>query len=241
MQKRKQTDVIIIDFSKAFDKVGHNRLLLKLDHYGVRGKTNRWISIFLKARKQTVVLDGEKSEEADVLSGVPQGSVLGPCLFLFYINDIPDNLRSPVRLFADDTIVYLTVKCQADAESLQSDLKKLEERERTWQMEFHTGKCQIITISRQKATIIYDYRLHSHLLQKVSSAKYLGVTIQQDLRWNKHVSDSMSIQPILRKVPARPFPIFSIFDYVIWSYKLRLHAKYQLSTPKTLKVMALQS
>jgi hypothetical protein len=130
-----------MDFSKAFDKVSHCPLVHKLDHYGIRGKTNTWIQNFLSDRSQAVVVDGEKSSYVDVDSGLPQGSVLGPSLFLFYINDIPCSLKSTVRLFADDTIAYLAVTSEADAVDLQSNLNKLGIWERKWKMEFHPDKC----------------------------------------------------------------------------------------------------
>ena len=114
-----------MNFSKAFDKVGHERLLYKLAHCGVRGRTLGWFQAFLSNRTQEVVVVGEHSGKEDVLSGVPQGSVLGPCLFLHYINDLPEGLGSGVRLFADDTIVYLTLSPIDDAKNLQSDLDKL--------------------------------------------------------------------------------------------------------------------
>ena len=109
-----QTDHVLLDFSKAFDKVSHEKLILKLHQYGVRGNILDWIRAFLSNRSQTVVLENDKSTEVPVTSGVPQGSVLGPILFLIYINDLPDNLRSKVRLFADDTAVYLAVTNKSD-------------------------------------------------------------------------------------------------------------------------------
>ena len=102
----KQTDLILLDFSKAFDKVSHLKLLYKLQTHGVRSKTLRWIESFLVGRSQTVILNGSSSDELQVSSGVPQGSVLDPILFLLYINDLSDSLQSQVRLFADDTAVY---------------------------------------------------------------------------------------------------------------------------------------
>ena len=99
---------------------------MKLDHYGVRGKTNRWIEAFLSNRTLRVVINGDHSYDTHVKSGVPQGSVLAPCLFLLYINDLPESLDSTVSLFADDSLLYLTIRSRVDTESLQNDLKKLE-------------------------------------------------------------------------------------------------------------------
>ena len=95
-----------MDFSKAFDVVAHRRLLLKLDHYGISGLNHTWISNFLMQRKQRVVIRGDSSDWVRVQSGVPQGTVLGPLLFLIYINDIADQITSTVRLFADDCVLY---------------------------------------------------------------------------------------------------------------------------------------
>ena len=104
----KQADVILLDFSKAFDKVNHSKILRKLHQYGIRGKVLSWIQTFLGNRSQWVVIDGEESDSIPVNSGIPQGSVLGPILFLAYMNDLPDEISSQVRLFADDTTLYLT-------------------------------------------------------------------------------------------------------------------------------------
>ena len=125
MHEGHQTDILVMGFSKAFDKVSHQRLLSKLVYNGIGGKTNKWIKSFLSGQKQRVLLEGESSNDVGVLSGVPQGSVLGPCLFLFYINDLPESLASNVRLFADDTIVYLTIHSARDTHTLQNDPKSL--------------------------------------------------------------------------------------------------------------------
>ena len=99
-----QTDMVIFDFSKAFDRVNHQRLLRKLHHYGIRGSTHQWISSFLLGRSQRLLVEGCASNSVPVVSGVPQGLVLRPLLFLLFINDLPDKINSRIRLFADDCI-----------------------------------------------------------------------------------------------------------------------------------------
>ena len=106
MKNKKQTDILLLDFYKAFDTVPHKRLLNKLNYYGITGPTLQWINSFLSNRTQTVSVNGYHSSPANVISGVPQGSVLGPVLFLLYINDITDSINSNIRLFADDSILY---------------------------------------------------------------------------------------------------------------------------------------
>ena len=113
-----QTDLVLLDFSKAFDKVSHQKLLLKLHQYGIREPSLKLIQAFLSGRTQTVVLENEKPGTVPVTSGVPQGSVIGPILFLIYINDLSDKNRSKIRLFADDTAIYLAVSNLQDAQIL---------------------------------------------------------------------------------------------------------------------------
>ena len=125
LDNNNQVDVGILDMSKAFDKVPHERLALKLHHYGIRGSVLTWLQSFLRGQSQQVVLDGYYSTPCDVISGVPQGSVLGPTLFLIYINDIVDGIQSTIRLFADDCLIYRCINSSADQCILQEDLKRL--------------------------------------------------------------------------------------------------------------------
>ena len=135
-----QADGILLDFSKAFDKVPHKRLALKLDHYGVCGNTLSWIKSFLADRTQKVVLNGKQSETIPVTSGVPQGTVLGSLLFLIYINDLPDSVRhSTTRLFADDCLMYRNRRSARDTELLQQDMDQLQIWEKDWLMNFNAS------------------------------------------------------------------------------------------------------
>ena len=125
-------------------------------------------------------------------SGVPKGSVLDPLLFLLYINDLPDNIQSQVRLFADGTAVYLTVSNMKYNLVLQSDFGSLRHWERTWDMEFNQGKCQVLHITRSKSPVKSRYFLHDQELESVDGAKCLGVTINKNLSWNTHINNTTS-------------------------------------------------
>ena len=178
----KQTDIILLDFSKAFYKVNHSKLLWKLHQYGIRGRELAWIRAFLGSRSQQVVIDGEESESIPVTSGVPQGSVLGPILFLVYINDLPDEVRSRVRLFADDTALYLTMESEDDSSALQTDLDILSAWETRWDMMFNPSKCQVVHVTGSRKTVKTDYVLHGQVLESVPCARYLGVDIS--MQWS---------------------------------------------------------
>ena len=128
-----------MDFAKAFDKVLHHRLIQKLERYGITVSVNTWVEKLLKYRKQRVACEGMYSDWAPVISGVPQGSVIAPILFLICINDLPNNLKSTVRLFADDTIIYMTISNGTDATALQQDLDKLAKWEETFRRHAQVG------------------------------------------------------------------------------------------------------
>ena len=139
-------DVVYLDFQKAFDKVPHQRLLIKLKAYGIGESMINCIQAWLTDRRQRVIVEGEISNWKPVLSGVPQGSVLGPILFLIFINDLDDDLSSKVLKFADDTKVFRPVKTDTDKETLQDDLTKLVTWSEKWQMLFNFDKCKCIYI-----------------------------------------------------------------------------------------------
>ena len=173
----------MMDFAKVSDKVAHNQLLYKLSSYGVKVNTLGWIGSFLSGRFQKVVQEGKSSSSVPVLSGVPQGSVFGPVLFLIYINDLPEYVsNSTVRLFADDTLLYLTIHNSSDSDKLQEDLNNLERWESDWQMSFHPEECEVIHITTKKTPILHSCSLHDHILSSVPQIKYLGVNISQDLK-----------------------------------------------------------
>ena len=189
IDKGGQTDTILLDFSKAFDVVPHQRLIMKLHHYGIRNNTLAWIQNFLYERTQEVVVEGQKSSIGKVTSGVPQGSVLGPTLFLMYINDLGEDIDAKVRLFADDTILYKAINDIKDTQSLQNDLYKLEKWENEWQMKFNVDKCHLLIVTTKQDPHKSSYTLHGQKLEQVSKAKYLGVEINEKLAWKDHIQN----------------------------------------------------
>ena len=139
-----------------------------------------------------VVVDGESSESAPVSSGVPQGSVRGPILFLVYINDMPECVGAQTRLFADDSIIYRSVKTEEDCQKLQQDLEALHEWETTWGMSFNPSKCNIIHITKKLSPIKVTYTLKGEELEAVDSATYLGIDISDDLTWHNQITKAAS-------------------------------------------------
>ena len=186
LNNRGQCDLVLLDFSKAFDMVPHRRLAVKLDYYGIRGPTLRWIVSFLSNRQQAVAVNGSLSSWEQVTSGVPQGSVLGPALFLLYINGINQHLQSDIRLFADDSIIYKEITSPSDHNVLQKDLESLATWSNTWLMSFNVKKCAIMSVTLKKKPSLFSYTIHGEELHRVSQHDYLGVTISNDLNWSKH-------------------------------------------------------
>ena len=184
----KQIDLVLLDFAKLLTRSATSNCFLNFPNMAV----GAWIKSFLLGRTQAVVLEGESSEEVPVNSGVPQGSVLGPLLFVLYINDLSHDIQSQLKLFANDTAVYLTVRNNSDSDILQVDLDSLKIWERIWDMEFNPSKCQVLHISKSRHPVSTQYSLHNQALESVDGAKYLGVYLSKDLSWNTHVNNITS-------------------------------------------------
>ena len=208
LKDKKQVDCILLDFAKAFDKVSHKKLIAKLKFNGVDGPTLLWIEDFLRSRTQVVVVDGEESGVAPVTSGVPQGTVLGPALFLVYINDLPDGLTCTPRLFADDCLMYRVINSDADTEAIQTDLLTLEAWEQKWDMEFAEDKCKVLTITlkHKRNIIIRNYQIHNYVLKRVDSADYLGVKLDSKLNFNAHIGSICKKATSARQLLQRTLP-----------------------------------
>ena len=183
------TDIIYMDFAKAFDSVPHVRLCHKLRAIGISGEVLRWTEDFLWNRKQRVVVYGEASQWADVLSGVPQGSVIGPCLFLIFINDIASTMNSQVSIFADDTKILRCIRSDEDVQALQNDLKTAEEWSREWKLRFNANKCRVLRIGKvQDLENRPQYKLNGVILENVVEQNDLGVLIDSSLDFQKQVN-----------------------------------------------------
>ena len=181
------TDVIFLDLAKAFDSVPHERLLLKLKTNGIDGSLLNWLRHFLVGRKQRVVVRGSCSDWSRVTSGTPQGTILGPLLFLLYINDITECISSTVKLYADDTKIYREISDPIiDCQLLQDDLNNLSEWARKWQLRFNAGKCESMRITHYRDKSETNYFLEKPL-KDGDHFKDLGVTITRDLSWGNHI------------------------------------------------------
>ena len=191
LDKASCVDVIYLDYSKAFDSVPHERLLAKLGSYGIDLKVQRWIRNFLLDRTQRVVVNGIQSQAAQVTSGVPQGSVLGPILFLMFINDISDGVRNTLKLFADDSKIYKTIKSHQDALELENDLDCLMSWSDRWQLSFNVKKCKVLHMGLTNMQHKYTMRYGNDkvALSEVESEKDLGIMFDSEMKFQAHIND----------------------------------------------------
>lgn len=180
LDKNKQVDVIYLDFQKAFDKVPHQRLIIKLEKIGITGNIRNWINNWLTGRNQQVVIEGEKMKSKEVKSGVPQGSILGPVLFTIYVNDLEENTSSTISKFADDTKLIADVTEDKDVEEVKQDLKRIDLWTQKWQMECNADKSKVMHLGKKNKQAKYE--LQGKEMQVVVTEKDLGVMCKNDFK-----------------------------------------------------------
>ena len=218
-------DTIYLDFAKAFDSVPHERLLEKVKGYGIRGDIFEWIRLFIKGRRQRVVVNGKKSTWLDVKSGVPQGSVIGPLLFLLFINDMPNEMNCNIQLFADDAKIFKTVDNEEDHQDLAKDLDNLENWARLWQMRFNVGKCKVLHLGSRNPR--YDYNMGDLILETATEEKDLGVIIDEKLKFDKHTEAQVNKANKVLGLLRRSFETLDK-ETLVWLFKalVRPHLEY---------------
>ena len=227
IENKKPLDVAYLDFRKAFDKVPHMRLITKLRMYGIDNRVVLWIEDFLKDRKQRVMVNAEESDWREVSSGIPQGSVLGPCLFIIYINDLPKAVQSETKIFADDTKVYAEV-AEGGAERLQDDIDSLQDWSRAWQIEFNRDKCAVVHLGKNNPR--HEYYMKSgddvQVLNKSSGEKDLGVLVDDKLMFSSHIGSVEQKANKVLGVLKRSFKHIPFKEYVML-YKTMVRSKLE--------------
>jgi hypothetical protein len=186
----KDVTMVYLDISKAFDKVWHRGLLYKLQSFGVCGSLLAWLGDYVSNRNQRVVLNGQESTILCSNAGVPQGSILGPLLFLIFLNDIEISIDSEMFIFADDVTLAKTHDVLYDVEScLNKDLKTINEWATKWMVSFNLEKTEFINFSlKKKNANVPKIEFNGFKLNQVQDHKHLGVILSQDLKWSKHIS-----------------------------------------------------
>ena len=230
MDKGIPIDNIYMDFSKAFDSVPHQRLLYKLTMYGIKGLPNQWIESFLSDRKQRVSINGQYSEWADVTSGVPQGSVLGPLLFLIFINDLPSMLNCFTKIFADDTKIYNKAETIADSKFLQEDINMAAKWSEIWQLPFNKDKCKVMHIGKKKEKRKYYMQNDVGIkvpLETVSEEKDLGVLFSNSLSFRNHITKSIAKANQMTGIVKRTFEYLNPEVFItLYKTLIRPHLEY---------------
>ena len=233
IENKNFTDCIYMDYQKAFDKVPHCRLISKLKAYHFHSTVIDWVQTYLRDRSQYVEVNGKESIRLPVNSGIPQGSVLGPLLFLIYINNLPDQIDSSVYMYADDTKLCREIKEPRDHDILQNDLNKLSDWSDLWLLKFHPKKCFSLTIGKQDEQE-FDYHVmidnEIHPMIKTEEIKDIGVTIDCRLRFEKHVNGKIETANKLVRIIRRSFMFLDEETFVpLYKALVRSHYDYAMA------------
>ena len=215
-------NTVYLDFAKAFDSVAHERLIHKVSAFGIRGSVLLWIRDFLTGRRQYVSVKGESSSWKDVSSGVPQGSVLGPILFILYINDLPEVVSSSVKIFADDTKLY---NKDSNSDIIQQDLDALCTWAKIWQLHFNVKKCKTVHYGRDNQD--YQYIMNSEDIETAREEKDLGVIFQQDLKFSSHIAEKVNKANSVLSLIVRTFDCIERDSFILlYKALVRPHIEY---------------
>jgi endonuclease/exonuclease/phosphatase family metal-dependent hydrolase len=219
-------DVIYLDFRKAFDSVPHRRLLSKLKAYGISGTLLKWIENFLHERVQKVRVGSAHSSETEVLSGIPQGSILGPILFTVFINDLPHDLNATCKIFADDTKIYETTE---NSQILQNDLYKLQDWSDEWNLYFNVNKCKVMHYGKRnpRCEYVMNIKDQTQKLTHCNEEKDLGVTFDNKLSFDTHIVNIVNKANQMLGIIRRNFTFLNR-DVFLMLYKalVRPHLEY---------------
>ena len=190
----KEVRAVFCDISKAFDRVWHRGLIFKLYQSGFSGKLLSWLQDYLSNRSQRVVINSKSSTWVKINAGVPQCSVLGPLLFLIFINDIVLDIKCNIRLFADDTTLYIVVDNPLTAsDTLNNDLQKIHLWSKQWLVDFNPSKTESLIISNKRIPAVHpDLFFNDCIIKNVDCHKHLGVTFSQNGSWSHHVNSVLS-------------------------------------------------
>jgi len=222
-------DVLFLDYRKAFDSVPHKKLLEKLQDLGIQNNLLKWIEQFLASRTLRVGVRGTLSDIIDILSGVPQGSVLGPLLFLLFVNDLPDWVISSLKMFADDTKLWRTQKTGVDRDILQKDLDSLSEWSEKWQLKFNPAKCKLMHIGSKTETEYFmaDESGEKIKVEEIDIEKDLGVSIRKDLKPSTQCIKSAGKARSVLGMVRRNFRRLDPEDFlIIYKTYVRPHLEY---------------
>ena len=193
------TCAVYLDLSKAFDTVDSNLLLKKLEHYGIRGTALGLFRSYLSNRKQCTNINSILSELISIELGVPQGSILGPFLFLVYINDLPNSSLLLSKLFADDTCLLFSANSVANLQNIANqEIAKIEKWMTSNKLTLNHTKSKFMVINKRGGNCNLNVRINNELIEQVYSIEYLGITIDSDLSWNEHINQlesSLSTAP----------------------------------------------
>ena len=225
LDKGYPVDIIYTDFSKAFDKVPHQRLLKKMENLGIAGNTLQWIKSFLSDRKQRVRVENEFSSWTSVKSGIPQGSVLGPILFVMFINDMLDIVKSMCLLFADDAKIFRSVHHSSDYTELQEDLNELTKRSTRWQLPFNIDKCKSLHMGKNNKKLTYE--MDGKKLKQVKEEKDLGVLVDDELKFHKQTSSAIKKANGVLGMMKKSFSAFDDTNLpILYKTLVRPHLEY---------------